>query len=362
MRKRFKKFVVVTMACMLTLTPMTVFAEDTDSTTAPATGDLTGSGDIEGIVNKDVFCVTLPTIADNADTFDFILDPQGLIKATANAAHSGDFEETASLFFHNSAADAAKDYSSTSDSLEIVNKSTFDVDVTVNAEVKNLTDATSEAAGTYEIVMKDTNSYTEDTATSMYLALNLDGTATALAAGTTKATATIDKVPEGTYEVTYSEGNYAYTIKDDADDSTFDTAKLSLTGSCNTSADADWDAAKDAAPSVEVTWSVDKHVDGPSISITTAGVVTFSNLTAEKNVNAKDMVTYGATKNTTPAALDSKQVSFTTDNWTAADGGTLIMTLGASYKTYYAGDTMTLKATLSDGSIITGTVTFPAAE
>lgn len=359
MRKSFKKFVVFTMTCMLALTPVTAFAAEGDIEEAPATGDASGSGEIEGIVNKDVFCVTLPTIDDSADTFDFILDPQGLIAATTGGSlGSSTYEDGASLLFHNSADDATTDYSSQSDVVEILNKSTFDVDVTVTAEVSDLTDATAEAEGTYAIVMKDSDSYTSDTDTSMYLALDIDGTETAITADGATATKKIDKVPEGSYEVTYtSEDGYQYTLKDSVTE--FPKAELSLTGSCNTTATVDWEAAKNATPGVELTWSVDKHVDGPSIAITTAGVVTFSNLTAEKNVDATKIVTYGTASNTTPSALNTANVTFNTDNWTAADGGTLIMTLADGYKTFYAGDTMVLKATLSDGSTITGSVTFP---
>lgn len=356
MKKSFKKFVVFTMVCMLALTPMTAFAAD--STEAPAEGSASGSGDIEGVVNKDVFNVTLPTIASEATTFDFILDPQQLIKATANAAHSdATFEDGASMLFLRADTTKTKDYEDQSDVLEIVNKSSYDVDIKVTAALTGLSDE----AGTYKIVAKDTDSYTDDTSTSMYLALTLGSDTKAITADGLTSTATIAKAAEGSYEIAYADGAYKYQLKADVEDSAFSKTTINLSGSCNTSADADWDAAKEAAPKVDLTWSVDKHVDGPSISITTAGVVTISNLTAEKNANGAKITTQGTASKTTPTALSSS-VTYNTNNWTSADGGTLIINLGASYPQYYAGDTMILKATLTDGSVITGSVTFPEAE
>lgn len=358
MRKSFKKFVVFTMTCMLALTPVTAFAAEGDIEDAPATGDASGSGEIEGIVNKDVFCVTLPTIDDSADTFDFILDPQGLIAATTGGSlGSSTYEDGASLLFHNSADDATTDYSSQSDVVEILNKSTFDVDVTVTAEVSALTDATAEAEGTYAIVMKDSDSYTNDTDTSMYLALDIDGTETAITADGATATKKIDKVPEGSYEVTYTtEDGYQYTLKDSV--TVFPKAELSLTGSCNTAATVDWEAAKNATPGVELTWSVDKHVDGPSVSVTAAGVVTITGLTGDcKYVS---MATSGTASNTTVAPTASQDISYDTTNWTEAEGGTLVCTLSSVFPTYYAGDTMVVYVYLSDGSTVTGSVAIPA--
>ncbi|MBQ8526918.1 MAG: hypothetical protein IJ429_00465 [Lachnospiraceae bacterium] len=363
MKKSFKKFIVFTMVCMLALTPMTAFAADGDITTAPAEGSASGSGEIEGIVDKDVFCVSLPTIAEDSDIFNFILDPQQLIAETDAAAFDvgTTFEEGASLFFksvvsgNTISANSTDDYASQSSSLIIRNKSTFDVDVDVEAELKDLSDE----AGTYTIVPKDAEDYTDDTNTSMYLAVKLGDSTTAITAEGATASATVSKVDEEDYEVVYTEEDgYKFELKDDVTE--FPATSISLAGSCNTNAEVDWEAAKTAAPSVDLTWSVDKHSDGPTVSITPAGVVTISGLTAEANTNVSMMTTRGTNANTTAVALDPKNISWNVDNWTEADGGTLVGTLGANYPVYYAGDTMIFSVGLTDGTTITGTVTFPA--
>ncbi|MBQ8197880.1 MAG: hypothetical protein IJZ76_00430 [Lachnospiraceae bacterium] len=362
MKKSIKKFIVFTMVCMLALTPMTVFAADTDVTLAPAEGSASGSGEIEGIVDKDVFCVSLPTIAENSDIFNFILDPQQLIAETEGAAFDGGttFEEGASLFFesvvsgNSISANSTKDYASQSSSLIIKNKSTFDVDVDVEAELKDLSDE----AGTYTIVPKDTEDYTDDTTTSMYLAVKLGNSATAITADGATASATIAKVADDSYEVVYTdEDGYTYELKEDVTE--FPATSISLAGSCNTNADVDWEAAKTAAPSVDLTWSVDKHSDGPTVDVSTAGIVTISGLTAEANIDTEKITTFGTVK-TNVEGINATAVTWDDANWTIENGGTLIMNLGQTYVDYYAGETMTIKIGLTDGTTISDSVTFPA--
>jgi len=360
MKKSFKKFVVFTMVCMLALTPMTAFADD--STTAPATGNASGSGEIEGVVDKDVFCVSLPTTSDATDIFDFTLDPQSLIAETEGEAYDEDitFEEDATLFFNTAvsgnsvSSNSATTYASESASLIIKNKSTFDVDVDVTAKLTGLSDANK----TYTIVPKTDENYTNDTTTSMYLALNLGGTDKAITAEGITASSTIEKVADGSYEVVYDNG-YTYELKEDVTE--FPTSMISLKGSCNSNAEVDWMPAKDAAPSVELTWSVDKHMDGPQVTISTTGLITITGLTAAQNTDFLTWTTKGTANNTTPTSLDANQVTFGTENWTKENGGTLLCQLGSGYVVYYGGDTMILTIGLSDGTTVSGSVTFPAA-
>lgn len=156
MKKFGKKLVAMTLAGAMALAPMTAFAADT--TQAPASDSTTGTGSVEDWVDTDVFCVVLPTTTGNE--FNFILDPQDLITKTSGAKYSGKtFDSSAKgLYFANVAGSPAKDYSGTSDKLKVINKSTGDVDVSLEATVTGLDG----------ITLSDTDAFA-DTASSIYL-------------------------------------------------------------------------------------------------------------------------------------------------------------------------------------------------
>lgn len=258
MVKRFKKFVAVATACALMMTPVSVNAEGETS----AEGSTTGSSQLEGIINKDIFSVVLPTIATGDTTFDFIIDPQGLIAATGNAAYpNATFNDAdKGLFFKND----ADNYSSTSNSLTAVNKGTGVVDVTLSATADALKDDT---AG-YSIQLADSASFaSSDTTTSLYLALASGSDTVALTEEGASISTSLEAAPADAYEVKYENGAYSYGLTDvaeAADYTGFDSLDFNLTGACNTN--ADWTAAKDATPAVEVTWSLKKHYDDISVT------------------------------------------------------------------------------------------------
>ena len=258
MVKSFKKFVAVATACALIMTPLSANAEGETS----AEGSTTGSSQIEGIINKDIFSVVLPTIADGDTTFDFIIDPQGLIAATSNAAYANATFSDAdkALFFKN---DTDK-YSSTSNSLTAVNKGTGVVDVTLSATADALKDDT---AG-YSIQLADSASFaSSNTTTSLYLALASGSDTVALTENGASISTSLEAAPADAYEVKYENGAYSYGLTDAAqaaDYTGFDSLDFNLTGACNTN--ADWTAAKDATPTVEVTWALKKHYDDINIT------------------------------------------------------------------------------------------------
>lgn len=247
-----RRNLVRTMAMLLATTmvsggTMTAFAADTD----PTEGNVTSTGKVEGIVVTDVFDIDVPTVTE--DTYAFILDPQGLIAATTNAAYSGKtFESGASLFFNNIAATKTTDYSSTSDAGVIKNYSTTKVDVTVTAEV-------TDKAG---IALTEDNTFANDKTASMYLALT-DGTQTdavnptELKATLTKTVDAIDK--DAAYEVKYDASNgYSYELKADLTSVTIPEYSFNLTGKANT-ADVWTETLETAAPKVKVTWTIESY-------------------------------------------------------------------------------------------------------
>lgn len=95
----------------------------------------------------------------------------------------------------------------------------------------------------------------------------------------------MDTAPEDAYEVKYDGGSYTYDLTEatsKADYAGFKSLSFNLSGSCNTNADVDWSKVKEAAPSVDVTWVLAKHVDGPTATMTAGGLITLKNLTADK--------------------------------------------------------------------------------
>ncbi len=259
MRKLTKKIVALAMASTILAVPMTanaaVPANETEVTEeANATGTVQGSGDVEAIVDKDVFAVVLPTVADNASTFDFILDPQEVIKSTSNAAYAGaTFNDHTGVYFKKDATTYGKD----SAVLTATNKSSYDVDITLAATASNLVAADK----SYSIPLTEDSTFADDKTTSLYLALVSGSETKALTAEegatiTNKISALADS-----YEIAYDAASAEYKYQLKASATGFKTSTFNLTGACNKA--ADWAAAKDATPEVDVTWTVEKHFETP---------------------------------------------------------------------------------------------------
>ncbi len=128
-------------------------------------GNPSGSGSFEGTL-ADVFQVVVPTLPGSINEnqiyntpYDFILDPKGL---AANGSLAGKtLEPDATMYFENLEAGAQYNYSSTSDALAVINKSTIDVDVKLTAAI----------TGLGGIKLAGDPSFPYDTRTSVYLAL-----------------------------------------------------------------------------------------------------------------------------------------------------------------------------------------------
>lgn len=266
MKKKLIAVTALAMSCAMLFTPVShaAVADTTADSEDAAQGSASGSGEVEGIINKDIFKVVMPTDADTTN-FAFILDPQGLIKATSGDAdkkHTESFEANASLFFKNSDGN----YSHVSDPLSVTNKSTGIVDVTLTATAGDLTSADG-AAEAYNISLADSSTFAEnDSSTSMYLGLIAgDDDPIALTAkdGAT-VTKTLDAAPEGAYKTVYDTANskYDYVLDSAFDASKFSALTFKMEGACNTNTEAKW--VESAAPAVEVAWTLEKHKVAPS--------------------------------------------------------------------------------------------------
>ena len=290
MRKLGTKMAALLMAGAMMVTPVTVYAADSEVTDPDtAKGTIEGSGDVEAIVNKDIFAVVLPTVADHASTFDFILDPQEVIKSTNNAAYPGaTFNDHTGVYFKK-ATDA---YGKDSAVLTATNKSSYDVDITLSATASNLADTTKG----YTIPLTGDETFAGDKTTSLYLALVSGDKTIALTADGAMITNKINALPNA-YEIAYdtTASEYKYQLKADA--TGFKTSSFNLTGACNKK--ADWSIAKDATPKVDVTWDVSRHFVAPESDGTLDIVIPY---TGAKPANGSIAITAPKGNTFTPPA------------------------------------------------------------
>ena len=93
---------------------------------------------------------------------------------------------------------------------------------------------------------------------------------------------------------------------------------------------------------------------GPQVSATTSGKITMSGLTATQNyASMKITLSDGSGGDLTGAPYTSDE-----SNWTAADGGELVVQLGEAWMNFLDGNQATVTLTMTDGSTATTTVTF----
>ena len=264
--KTRKRFLALVAVAAMVLAPCTAFA--TDTTTSPAIDGSEVDGSFEGWVNKDVFKVELPTLSTQ---FNYILDPQGLI-ADSKAAGTGDqtglvkddykgkkFEPDATLFFKHTTptVGTSYDYSSTSDALTVVNKSS----IPVNVQVAITPTGSAVAFATDK-------AFTNSTNPEVYIGivgLTTDG-AVAVDPDSESATATaqIEAVTADAFEVHYNSGTGSYSYELKAGFSDFPELSFSLEGAANPK--ADWSSLAEIDPGLNVVWTVSAETGTPKLS------------------------------------------------------------------------------------------------
>lgn len=179
---------------------------------------------------EDVFQVMFPTGTEGV--FDFIMDPQELIRMTDAAAYGGlSFEEGSNLFFRRHDGGTEEDYSSSSDALVITNIGTADAGIEVSAAIS--------PDSLEKIVMTGDPSFEGDAKASLYLALT-DGV----------HTAPILEGQDAVIQVTLAGSEGADRPEE---------YRFWLVGAVN--GNGDWSEVTGAVPKVTVTWSA--SADGP---------------------------------------------------------------------------------------------------
>ena len=261
MKKTFKKLMAFAMVAVMMANPMSALVAEAADVTSPeaAKGSADASGDLEGFVDTSVFKVVLPTSAEG--TFDFVMEPQGLIAATNGAAHTGEtYASGDNVFFETTSGN----YTKQSSYIEVLNKGTVAVNLSVEATVTGL--------DTVKMVASDASFTSGDAAVpELYLAFVASGDASGDAKDAPKAISTVNKVTSGKisatlpaasgnmYEYTYDASTgYDYTLKaayTSGNATVFPDYSFALTGACNT--EADWTNVEDVAPVVKVVWTLE---------------------------------------------------------------------------------------------------------
>lgn len=203
-------------------------------------------------VPADVFKVILPTIPEDDTTFDYILDPQGLIELTDAKKYGGTdevaFEHDKTLYFKTSRTEDGRPvYDNVSNALTVTNMSSREVKITVKATIANSESITMSESSTFDA---------DDTSTSIYLALT-DGTNTIPITSDPAVLNAVINAPEDAYETVWDGEKNVYELTDTAKQEDYDGfQKYSfwLTGACN--ANADWSNVEGQIPEVFVVWEV----------------------------------------------------------------------------------------------------------
>ena len=247
MRRSLKNIVTLTLATAMVLgSTMTAFAE-------PATGT-TGTGSSTGHVDTEVLNVVYPTIPSETTPFSYIMDSERLIrktekyKNTAVTLSPGEDDDTGVYF-----TTADNTYNNTSTALDVINKSSVDVDVTakVIASVGD-NETMVDLADSSEVSSSDLE---------LYLGLKVgdDEVAVTDAEAGVTAKATVAGYAANFEYVSNNNGTYSYQVRTTSSDPALDDTKwakttISMTGAVSAVDNTD----EVTAPTLTVTWTAAK--------------------------------------------------------------------------------------------------------
>lgn len=264
---KMKRVVAIALAAAMTMgSTLTVFAADTTGS-----GETHGSGENEGHVEKEVINVVLPTMPEEGSPFDYVTDPERLIKATAGARYEDytfpEADSDTGVYFRT----GEKEFSNTSKTLQVINKSSCDVTVTVTASVT--------AVGDKDLKLATSSTTSADN--PLYLNLKVGTTDTTVAATGTPVPKTIAGSPNN-FAVQYTDDGYQYVTKDDA--AFWQALNFSLNGAVFEGTVE----AETTAPTVDVTWSFAKAAGGTSVD--TADQVQYEETAEPEIISVSDFV------------------------------------------------------------------------
>lgn len=363
MSNKFRKVLAAVLAATMVLGSGVV------ANAADPQGAGEGKGEVHVVKNPEVFDVVLPT--SSGTTFNYILDPTGVIEKTKYEAFGGataaTFDGTGNMWFENKKATESdpRKFTNESDPINAYNKSNISVDIEV---VAHLATPSGITIATQSVIGNTTAS------PSMYLAMkatenNASKEYPIKVAGTT-ATASIATASEDAYETRYVNKEYVNQLKataaelkeSDADFGTlFQKYSFTLTGDCNP--DAEWKDLTTDPPVVNLVWTINKPsgaveaVSGPKMTISTTGLISVSGLTSEKNYDSVEVTVGDGTK----WDINDDPVTWNVDDWSADNGGSFSIQLGELWMSFIAqkGGTANVTLKLTDGSSVTASITVP---
>ncbi len=357
MKKTKKMMVFVLTATMALGNSAVTFAADGDAASG-GTGGVSGSGAVEGHVEKEVLNVVLPTVSAGSSAFAYTMDPERLIQGTDAAKYAEgtvfpDKDSDTGVYFLTD----TNTYSNTSNTYQVINKSSCDVDLTVKVK------ATQNTAKDIALAASDAVSTTDP---ELYLGLNVGTTEQVISATEMTVTKTIagnsnnfnitvQTKDDGTKEYVYQEKESTFGWKAMNINMTGTVSKLDIEEDTTApTVDVTWSWAKAADTSTPSTDAVE-FVEGPQISMDNNGLITMTGFTSEQNYSSLAVTDGEGIK------WDIGDSPYTWDltNYDAATGGDANIQLSDGWKNFLIekGGAVTLELTLTDGTVKTFTTT-----
>jgi len=230
-------------------------------------------------------------------------------------------------------------YSSSSDAVKFEGKNSVDVDVTVAAAV-TATDADKDIA-----LVADQDALDAATGPALLMTLKVGSDEKVITSAGATAKATIAGVAGNFTTKPNDDGSkFVFALKDAADLSAWNSTTVQLVGKTN---DKDIPTGANAmtVPKITLTWTVAKHVSGPSAVVSPSGLITVSDL----NVGDTAVTVLGAT--IVAEGVDETALNSRSSTWDVTAAQAKIQ-LSDAWVELLDGKEATVKINLSDGKSI----------
>ena len=355
-----KKRIAILLAVVMTIgCCFTVYADDPK----PTSGSTTGQGDVYNHVDMEVITADLPTIPAK-NPFDFVVDPERLVNQADGKLGTG-VGVTANddgVYFYNSTI-----IGPSSNKVQVSSNSSVSIDVVAQV--------TLDEQGENDILLvKDETELAAATEPALLLKLDVSGNDAAISYnGTTRASASVNGVSENFIFVPVSGndpgperiGQFTYRVKDgtspgEDDLKPWNEADIHLVGKAN---QATVPSTGLTVPDIKITWFFKKSGDpdpsGPYLTVTDTGLITASELTAEKNAKSAHALSLTRQDGQVFWLDEDTAGAWGLDNWSSSTGGTLTKQISSVWLNTVKGQTITITLYLTDDTTKTASVRIP---
>lgn len=192
----------------------------------------------------------------------------------SNGSAAGTVADGDTVTVSGATAAVAGGYSSSSDEVKFTGQNSVDVDVTVAATV-TATDADKDIE-----LVEDADALTAATTPALLMTLKVGSDTKVITSDGATAKATIQGVADN-FEVKADTSNnkFVFGPKASVDPTTWKTTTVQLVGKTNQK-DIPAGANAMTVPQITLTWTISKHITGPSAVVSPSGLITVSNLDA----------------------------------------------------------------------------------